>query len=194
MTTRAWALAILAAFAGGFLAGRWSIPMGKPVQIAIGPSKALPERNLSPKGEVRTVIVTRTVPGAPAAPPVPVPADLGQHLQTTDVTLPMLTQGAVLHDALFGQFEGSNLVLRNVHWLDTPTGRVDLPDSTTVTARTTFTLPPAPALPRWTVAALPAVKNGRMILGGLVEHQRGPLVLGVGHLDRQTFGIIGARW
>ncbi|MDP1831558.1 MAG: hypothetical protein Q8K67_05835 [Geothrix sp.] len=59
---------------------------------------------------------------------------------------------------------------------------------------TNFPMPRARPVPRWTVAALPAVKDGRLIMGGLVEHTRGPLVIGAGYLDHRAFGIVGARW
>ncbi|HEU4951523.1 MAG TPA: hypothetical protein VFT46_06210 [Holophagaceae bacterium] len=193
----AWAwksLGAALALAGAFLAGRWSIPRGKPVQLVVGPAAPLPERNLSPVPEVRTVIVTRTVPGLPAPPPVPVPADLGQQLQTTTTALPVLPGGAVLHDALFGQVEGSRLTLRSVEWADSPAGRVPLDSAETVTATTTLKLPASPASPRWGLAALPYLDRGRIRSGVLVEHYQGPLTVGGGYLNRQLVGLVGFNW
>ena len=181
----------LAALAGGFLLGRWTVPPAQP--LTVGAVQPLPERDLSPRSEVRTVIVTRIVPGPPEATPAH-PADLGQHLSTTDTTLPALATGGTFHSALFGQVEGPRLTLRTVEWLDTPAGRVSLGDATTRETVATFPMPKARPVPRWTVAALPAIKDGRLIVGGLVEHTRGPLVIGAGILDRRAFGILGARW
>lgn len=181
----------MAALAGGFLLGRWTVPPAKP--LIVGTAAPLPEKDLSPKGEVRTVIVTKILPGPPS--PLPVPLDgLGKPLSVTDTQLPVLGQGGVFHAALFGQLDGQRLTLRTVEWLDTPAGRVSLGEATTRETVTTFALPESRPLPRWTLAALPAVKDGRIIVGGLVEHTRGPMVLGVGYLDRQVFGIVGARW
>ncbi len=143
MSLRAWSLALLAALGGGFVAGRWSIPRGKPIPLVVGPSRALPEHDLSPAGQVRTVIVTRVVPGKPAAPPAAVPPELGQQLQTTDTTL----AAGVLHDALFGQVDAGRLVLRNVQWLDTPTGPGTLGDTRTTSAPVSLLLPARPRPP-----------------------------------------------
>ncbi|HEU4951718.1 MAG TPA: hypothetical protein VFT46_07185 [Holophagaceae bacterium] len=191
----AWkSLGAALALAGAFLAGRWSIPRGKPVPLVVGPAAPLPERNLSPAPEVRTVIVTRTVPGRPTPPPVPVPADLGQQLQTTTTGLPTMPQGAVLHDALFGQVEGSRLTLRSVEWADGPAGRVPLGPAETVMATTTLQLPAAPAPPRWGLAALPYLDRGRIRSGALLERYWGPVSLGGGYMNGQTFGLVGVRW
>ncbi|MDP1832640.1 MAG: hypothetical protein Q8K67_11320 [Geothrix sp.] len=191
MTLRAWGLALLAAMACGFIAGRWSVPPAKP--LTIGAKQALPERDLSPKGEVRTVIVTRIVPGTPEAPPAH-PEGIGQHLSTTATALPALAGPGTFHSAIFGQVEGPRLTLRTLQWLDTPAGRVSLGDASTRETVTSFPMPRARPEPRWTVAALPAVQDGRLIVGAMVEHTRGPLVIGVGYLDNRAFGIVGARW
>jgi hypothetical protein len=188
-------LVALAILAGGFLLGRWILPPPKP--LTIGAVTPLPERDISPKGEVRTIIVTKIVPGPPETPPAPAEGlgnGLGQHLSTTDTSIPVLGQGGTFHTALFGTVADHRLTLRTVEWLDTPAGRVSLGESTTRESVTTFALPDARPLPRWTVAALPTVKDGRLVLGGLVEHTRGPLVIGAGYLDRRAFGIVGARW
>lgn len=153
----------------------------------------LPERDSSPKGEVRTVIVTKIVPGPPEAPPAPTEG-LGQHLSTTDTSIPVLGQGGTFHTALFGTVADQRLTLRTVEWLDTPTGRVSLGEATTRENVTSFPMPKARPVPRWTIAALPAVKDGRLVVGGLVEHTRGPLVIGAGYVDNHAFGILGARW
>lgn len=191
----AWKLlgAVLA-LGGAFVAGRWSIPRGKPIPLVVGPAAALPERNLSPTPEVRTVIVTRTVPGKPAAPPVPVPGDLGQHLQTTSTTLPAIPQGAVLHDALFGQVDGSRLTLRSVEWADSPAGRVNLGEASTVTATTTLSLPAPPAPPRWGVAALVGLRDGRTVYGAEVEAWKGPVGLSAGSIGGVAYAGFHVRW
>lgn len=181
----------LACLAGGFLAGRWTVPASKP--LTVGAVKPLPERDLSPKGEVRTVIVTKIVPGPPEAPPASAEG-IGQHLSTTATTLPALATGGTFRSALFGQVEGPRLTLRTVQWLDTPAGRVSLGDTATRETVATFPTPKARPAPRWTIAALPAVKDGRLIVGGLVEHTRGTLVIGAGYVDNRAFGILGARW
>lgn len=184
-------LVALAILAGGFLLGRWTLPPPKP--LTIGTVTPLPERDISPKGEVRTIIVTKIVPGPPEAPPAPAEG-LGQHLSTTDTSIPALGQGGTFHTALFGTVADHRLTLRTVEWLDAPAGRVSLGESTTRETVTTFAMPDARPLPRWTVAALPTVKDGHLVVGGLVEHTRGPLVIGAGYLDHQAFGILGARW
>lgn len=188
-------LLTLASLAGGFLLGRWTVPPAKP--LTIGAAAPLPERDISPKGEVRTVIVTKIVPGPPQAPPgapASLPEGLGQHLSTSDTSIPVLGQGGTFHTALFGTVVDQRLTLRTVEWMDTPAGRVSLGEAATRENVATFALPSPRPLPRWTVAALPAVKDGRLVVGGLVEHTRGPLVLGAGYLDRRAFGIVGARW
>lgn len=191
----AWkSLGAALALAGAFLAGRWSIPRGKPVPLIVGPAMPLPERNLSPAPEVRTVIVTRTVPGRPAPPPVPVPADLGQHLQTTTTALPALPGGAVLHDALFGQVEGARLTLRTVEWTDGPSGRIPLGKAETVTAATSFQLPAAPALPRWGLTALPYVEHGKIRSGLMIQRNWKVITLGGGYFNGQTFLSVGTQW
>ncbi len=197
MLTFSWpqkAAALALALLGAFVAGRWSIPRGKPVPLVVGPAKALPEVNLSPAPEVRTVIVTRTVPGKPLAPPAAVPSSLGQHLQTTTTALPSLPQGAVLHDALFGQVEGSRLTLRSVEWADSPSGRVNLGDASTVTATATLTLPAPPAPPRWGLTALVGLRDGRTVYGGAVSAWRGPVGLQAGTIGGVTFAGVGVRW
>ena len=194
MTARNWLIALVVALGGGFIAGRWSIPRGKPIPLVVGSAEPLPERNLSPEGQVRTVIITRTVPGPPAAPPVAMPPDLGQHLQTTDTTLPALAQGAVLHDALFGKINGSNLVLRNVQWMNTPTGPASIGDTRTVTATTTLTLPAPPAPPHWSAVALAGLQDGRVVYGGAVGYWRGPVGIQAGTIGNVAFVGGGFRW
>lgn len=190
----AWkSLGCVLALCGAFVAGRWSTPRGKPIPLVIAAAPR-PEVNLSPAPEVRTVIVTRTVPGKPLAPPEPVPADLGQQLQTTSTTLPALPQGAVLHDALFSQVEGNRLTLRGVEWADSPSGRVSLGGASTVTATTTLTIPAPPGPPRWGVAALPYFDGAHIRAGAILENYRGPLTLGGGYINGQSFGIVGVRW
>ncbi|OIQ68069.1 hypothetical protein GALL_503460 [mine drainage metagenome] len=190
MSLRAWLLALVAALGGGFIAGRWSIPHGKPIPLIVGPSRALPEHDLSPAGQVRTVIVTRIVPGKPAAPPAPVPPELGQHLETTDTTL----SGGILHDALFGRVEGQRLTLRNVQWLDTPTGPGTLGDTRTITAPVSLLLPAPPAPPRWGALALAGLQNGRPVYGAALEYWRGPVGLQVGTVGNVVFAGAGVRW
>lgn len=186
--------ALALALMGAFVAGRWSIPRNKPIPLVIAPASPKPELNLSPAPEVRTVIVTRTVSGKPAPPPAAVPADLGQQLQTTSTTLPAIPQGAVLHDALYGRVDGSRITLRSVEWADTPGGRMDLGEAATVTATTTLSLPAPPAPPRWGISALPYLDQGRIRTGALVEHWNGPLTLGGGYINGQSFGVLGVRW
>ena len=190
MSLRAWSLALLAALGGGFVAGRWSIPRGKPLPLVVGPSRALPEHDLSPAGQVRTVIVTRMMPGKPAAPPAVVPPELGQQLQTTDTTL----SGGVLHDALFGQVDAGRLVLRNVQWLDTPTGPGTLGDTRTTSAPVSLLLPAPPAPPRWGAVALAGLQNGRLVYGGALEYWRGPVGLQAGAVGDVIFAGAGVRW
>ena len=185
------ALLALSSLAGGFLLGRWTVPPAK--SLTVGAVRPLIERDISPKGEVRTIIVTRIIPGPPEAPPA-LAEGLGQHLSTTDTSIPVLGQGGTFHTALFGTVAGQRLTLRTVEWLDSPTGRVNLGEASTRETVTQFPLPKSRPVPRWTIAALPTVKDGRILVGGLVEHTRGPVVLGVGYLDRQAFGILGARW
>ena len=188
------ALGAVLTLGGAFVAGRWSIPRGKPIPLIIGPAAAQPERNLSPAPEVRTVIVTRTVPGKPLPPPVPAPADLGQQLQTTTTALPPLPQGAVLHDALFGQVKGNRLTLRSVEWADGPGGRVPLGQAETVTATTTLSLPAPPAPPRWSVTALVGLRDGRAVFGGAVQEWKGPMGIQAGSIGGVTFAGVGVRW
>lgn len=194
MTLRAWLLALLAALGGGFIAGRWSIPRAKPIPLAVGSTRALPERDLSPAGQVRTVIITRTVPGPPAPPPVAPPPELGQHLQTTDTGLGPLPMGGTLHDALYGRVEGQRLVLRNVQWMDTPGGPATIGDTRTTTAAATFDLPAPPAPPRWSAVALAGLQDGRPVYGGAVGYWRGPLGLQAGAVGNVLFVGGGARW
>ncbi|MBS1765989.1 MAG: hypothetical protein JST05_01105 [Acidobacteria bacterium] len=193
----AWAwkgLGLALALAGAFLAGRWSIPRGKPLPLVVGPSAPLHERDLSPAPEVRTVIVTRTVPGKPLPPPVPAQADLGQHLQTTSTALPALPQGATLHDALFGQVDGNRLTLRSVEWADGPQGRVPLGPADTVTANVTLHLPAPSAPPHWGVSALVGLEDGRRVYGGELEAWKGPFGAQLGTIGSVTFAGIGVRW
>lgn len=194
MTLRAWLLALVAALGGGFVAGRGSIPRAKPIPLAVGPARALPERDLSPAGQVRTVIVTRTVPGAPAPPPAPAPPELGQHLQTTDTSLGPLPMGGTLHDALYGRVEGQRLVLRNVQWMDTPAGPATLVGTRTATAAATFDLPAPPEPPRWSAVALAGLQDGRPVYGGALGYWRGPMGLQAGSIGNVVFAGGGVRW
>lgn len=194
MSLRAWALALLAALGTGFIAGRWSIPRGKAVPLVVGASKALPERDMSPKGEVRTVIVTRIVPGPPAPPPVPAPPDLGTQLETTDTHLPNLPQGGLLHASLFGKVDDGRLVIRTVQWMDGPGGRVALPDAQTTVAPTTFSLPAPPAPPRWGAMALAGLQDRRPVYGAAVQVWKGPMGLTMGQIGNVTFCGGGFRW
>lgn len=194
MTVRAWALALLVALGTGFIGGRWSIPRGKPIPLVVGASKALPERDLSPKGEVRTVIVTKIIQGPPAPPPVPVPAELGTQLETTDTHLPSLPQGGLLHSSLFGKVDDGRLVLRNVQWMDGPAGRISLPDSQTTVNPTTFHLPAPPAPPRWAVVPLLGRQDGRLVYGAMGQAWKGPGGLTVGQIGNVTFCGAGLRW
>lgn len=194
MTARAWLLALVVALGGGFITGRWSIPRTTPPTLTVGPSRALPERDLSPAGQVRTVIVTRTVPGPPLAPPAAVPPELGQHLQTTDTTLGPLQQGAVLHDALFGQVEGQRLTLRNVQWMDTPAGPGAIGMTRTTTATATLTLPAPSAPPRWGAVALTGLQERRVVYGAAVSYWRGPVGIEAGSIGNVVFAGGGVRW
>lgn len=180
---------------GGFLAGRWTVPA--PKVITIGAKTPLPERDLSPAGETRTILVTKIVPGPPVPLPAPVEAQapqLGQHLSTTDTTLPALALGGTFHSALFGQMEGPRLTLRTIQWLDTPGGRVSLGEAATREAVTQFSLPESRPIPRWTVAFAPGLRDGKANAGGLAQYARGPIVAGAGYVNGGPFGIIGARW
>lgn len=198
MTFRAWLIALVAALGGGFVAGRWSIPRTAPPALVVAPPRALPERDLSPAGQVRTVIVTRTVPATPAtqaaAPPAAVPADLGQHLQTTDTGLGPLPMGGTLHDALYGHVDGQRLVLRNVQWLDTPAGPASLGDTRTTTVAATFDLPAPPAPPRWGAMALAGLQDGRLVYGGALTYWHGPVGLQAGAVGNVVFAGGGLRW
>ncbi|HJV39989.1 MAG TPA: hypothetical protein VJ549_00560 [Geothrix sp.] len=194
MTLRTGLLAILLAALGGFVGGRWSIPRGEPITIPVGPTRPLPARDISPKGEVRTVVVTRVIPGPPAAPPAPVPAELGQQLQTTDTPLPLLPQGAVLHDAIFGKVDDGRLVLRNVQWLDGPAGRMSLPEVTTTAAPVTLSLPAPPAPPRWAVVPLLGRQDGRLVYGAMGQAWWGPWGASVGRVGTVDIVGVGVRW
>ncbi|HEX9081691.1 MAG TPA: hypothetical protein VF768_05390 [Holophagaceae bacterium] len=198
MSLRAWLLALLAALGGGFVAGRWSIPRTKPPALVVAPPRAMPERDLSQAGQVRTVIVTRTLPAPPgtppAAPPVPVPVDLGTHLQTSSTNLAPLPQGGTFHDALFGKVEGQRFILRNVQWMDTPTGPATLGEARTVTAAASFDLPAPPEPPRWGAVALAGLQSGRLVYGGAVSYWRGPVGIQAGAVGNVVFVGAGARW
>jgi hypothetical protein len=100
----------------------------------------------------------------------------------------------VLHDTLFGQLEGSRLTLRSVEWADGPTGRVPLGPAETVTATTTLSLPAPPAPPRWGVAALVGLRDGRTVYGAAVEGWRGPVGVQAGSIGGVTFAGVGVRW
>lgn len=108
--------------------------------------------------------------------------------------VPALPEGAVLHDALFGQVEGSRLTLRSVEWADGPSGRVALGPAEATTATTILQLPTLPAPSRWGLAALPYPEHGRIRSGAMVEHSWGPVFAGRGYINWQTFGVVGLRW
>ncbi|WP_257303383.1 hypothetical protein [Geothrix campi] len=185
----------LACLGLGFLAGRWTLPAAAP--LTIGATTPKPERDLSPAGAPRTIIVTRIIPGPPAALPEPAQPQaeqLGHHLSTTETALPALATGGTFHSALFGQVEGPRLTLRTVEWLDTPAGRVPLGEASTRETVTQFPLPASRPLPRWTVAIAPGLRDGKANLGGLAQYARGPVVAGAGYVNGGPFGIVGVRW
>ena len=104
---------------------------------------------------------------------------------------PIYPQDAVLHDALFGQVDGSRLTLRSVEWAEATCGRVNLGEASTVTATATLSLQAPPAPPRWGMAAQPYLDCGRIRAGILVETYRGPVTLGGGWLRGEAYAIIG---
>ena len=186
--------AVAVALFGAFVGGRWSVPREAPVPLVIAPPRPLPERDLSPAAAPRTVLVPRTTPGRPCAPPAAVPADLGQHLQTTSLSLPAIPAGAVVHDALYGAISGDRLTLRDVAWADSPSGPVKLGQAETVTHSVSLQMPGLPRAPRWGIDALPYLQDGRIKTGVLAEAYRGPVTMGLGYVNGQTFGVVGARW
>lgn len=182
------ALLVVLGTAGGFVAGR--LTAHRKVELRVEAAPERPERDLSPKGEARTVLVVRTVPGVPVEPPAAV-RGLGEHLATTATQLPALPEGGAFHAATFARLDGPRLQLRTVEWLDGPSGRVGLGPARTVEAPLRLVLPEPP---RWSAALLVPVGEGRPRPGALVAWTPRRLVLGVGHVQGHSFGIIGGRW
>lgn len=187
-------LALFALMFGSFVGGRWSIPREKEIAVSVRTLTPKSAMDISPSREHRTVIVPKTSPGIPQAAPVPVPKDLGQHIQTTTIALPEMPKGAVLHDALYGSMEDGNLTVRNVEWADGPGGRIALGDSSTVTAGTVFHLQGPPTPPRWGAFGLVGMAGGRVIYGGEVETWRGPVGIQLGAIGGTAFAGVGVRW
>lgn len=192
---RAFALTALVAFGWGFITA-WLLRRPRPIPpLIVGTAKPLPEQNLSPVGQVRTVIVTKVIPGPPAAPPVPVPADLGVQLSTTTTALPALPQGTTFDVATFAKLDGSRLQLRQVEWARAPDGSpVSLGQAQTVESVQTLNLPPIPPVPHWSALLLATSRDGRFRPGGQVQHTWGPVELAVGYLDDRAFVGGGFTW
>lgn len=200
---RAWLQALLpwwkqAAYLAVFLCGfglGWKARTPKPVPpLVVGHAAPKPEQDLSPKGKARTVVAPAVVQGAPKPPPVPAPADFGQHLATTTTELPELPTGGTFHAATFATLEGTNLRLRTLEWLDTPEGRAPLGATQTTERITTLALPQAPPPPRWGASLLLAPQQGRPAYGGLLQRSWGPITGTVGHVAGVTFAGVGGRW
>ena len=180
MNLRASAILALAAFAGGFLMGRWGGRKASGPVLVVGGARNLPERTLGPVEAPRAVIAPAVKPGRPAPPPAPVPGAFGQQLSETATQLPAAPEGGTFHAAAFGKLEGPRLTLRLVEWMDTPSGRVELGPATTTEAPVTFAMPAPAPLPRWAASALVAPIDGHAAPGILVQHTRGPLVISGG--------------
>jgi hypothetical protein len=175
----------------GFSLGRWSCRSAP--MLTEGSVTPLPERDLSPKGEARTVVMAAVKPGRPAPPPTPVPEDAGTQLSTTSTTLPALPEGGVFHASTFAHMEGAHLQLRTVEWLDTAHGRVSLGPAETIEAPLPLQVRGAPEL-YWSASILIIPHVDRLTYGASVQYARGPMVASLIYAEGRGMIGVGARW
>ena len=192
---RAAALLCFSSLALGFLLGRWAMPAPGSRAVVIGSAAPLPGRDLSPAGApVGSVVMPKVRPGTPKAPPSAGMAP-GSHLSTTSAAVPPLPLGGTFQAATFAAPAPDGLRLRSVLWLEAPGGLVPLGETVTTERPQAIQLP-APAPPRWGASVLTGSRpqDGRLVLGGLLQYERGPIIAGVGQVGGMFFCSLGTRW
>lgn len=170
-----------------------------PVPIHIGYTQPQPERDLSPKGAPRSVLVARVQPGTPASPPVQPPPDVAPAAKgpASTLTIPVECAGShfTLHASLYPQVLGERRVgFRSVLWGEGAAGvPLTFGDAIQVDAKDAVVdLPPPPAPPAWRVGPLLYMEGAHPRWGAAVSYNRPGSrvgVLGVAMQDRVSIGI-----